>query len=45
MSVLAVVVVIAAGAPYVLLAFIPLGFLYRIVMRLVVQAASRLLTA
>lgn len=44
MSVLAVVVVIAAGAPYVLLAFIPLGFLYRIVMRSVISRALLSLT-
>jgi ATP-binding cassette subfamily C (CFTR/MRP) protein 1 len=33
MQVLGVVVVIALGAPLVLLAFIPLGILYRMVMR------------
>jgi hypothetical protein len=32
-SVLGVVVVIALGAKYVLIVFIPLGFIYRLVMR------------
>ena len=39
-----VIVVIAFGAPFVLIVFIPLGFLYRMVMRLVQVTTQRLET-
>ncbi|ORY24672.1 hypothetical protein BCR39DRAFT_546075 [Naematelia encephala] len=41
-SVLGVVVVIAAGAPLVLIAFIPLGYIYRLVMRYYLSTSREL---